>query len=350
MAVPVAAGPHRDYYAALAERNLAALWQRNAETSASEPRVTVAPYLWRRADYYEYLLRAAEVVTPERGAERRVVQFVNPALGDRFGTTHTLITGVQLLLPGEVAPSHRHTPAAIRFILQGDGAYTTVEGEKCVMRQHDLILTPNWTWHDHGNESAEPMIWLDGLDVPLVRGALQAAFYQPYPDDRQPVTRPDGASARQFGAGALQPAWGRPTSVASPLFVYRWAQTRQALDALAGVDASPHDDVYLEYTHPHTGGHVMPTLGCYAQMLRPGVETRAHRHTSSAVYYVVAGEGSTTIGEERFDWARGDVLALPPWTWHAHANRSTREPALLFSLSDQPVYEALGLYREEAAA
>jgi gentisate 1,2-dioxygenase len=349
MAAPVAVDPHQAYYAALAERNLAALWQRNAEASASEPRVNVAPHLWRREDYLPCLLSAAEVVTPERGAERRVVQFINPALRDRFGTTHTLITGVQLLLPGEIAPSHRHSPAAIRFILQGEGAYTTVEGEKCVMHRHDLILTPNWTWHDHGNETAEPMIWLDGLDVPLVRGALQASFYEPYPDDTQPVTRPEAASVRQFGAGSLQPAWGRPRSVASPLYVYRWEQTRQALDALAQVDASPYDDVYLEYTHPLTGGHVMPTLGCYAQLLRPGVATQPHRHTSSAVYYVIAGQGSTTMGDQRFDWSEGDVLALPPWTWHAHTNRSTTEPAILFSLSDQPVYEALGLYREEGA-
>jgi gentisate 1,2-dioxygenase len=350
MTAPTRADSGQDYYAALAERNLGALWRRGAETTAAEPPVAVEPYLWRRGEYYPYLLQAAEEVAPERGSERRVVQFINPASRDGSGTTHTLITGMQLLLPGEVAPSHRHSPAAIRFIVQGDGAYTTVQGEKCVMHRHDLILTPNWTWHDHGNESGTPMIWMDGLDVPLVRGALKASFYEPYPADRQPVTRPDGASVGQFGAGVLQPAWGRAPSEASPLFIYRWERTRQALDALAAVDASPHDDVYLEYTHPHTGGHVMPTLGCYAQLLRPGVQTQAHRHTSSAVFYVIAGEGSTTIGDRRFDWSEGDVLALPPWSWHAHVNRSATAPAILFSLADRPVYEALGLYREEPAA
>jgi gentisate 1,2-dioxygenase len=340
----------REYFDLLAGRNLSALWERHAETAAPEPAVGMIPFRWRRSDYYELLLQSAEIVTPGRGSERRVLQFVNPGLQDRMGTTHTLITAVQLLMPGEVAPSHRHTPAAIRFILEGDGAYTTVQGEKCMMHPYDLILTPNWTWHDHGNESDRPMIWLDGLDVPLVRSGLQAAFFEGYPEDRQPVTRPPDASVAEYGAGTLQPAWRSAPSEASPLYVYRWEQTRAALDALARVEASPHDDVCVEYTHPQTGGSVMPTLACFAQMLRPGVETRPHRHTSSAVYYVIKGSGTSQIGDETLDWDAGDVLAVPPWAWHSHRNRSDREPALLFSLSDVPVYRALGLYREETAS
>jgi gentisate 1,2-dioxygenase len=355
MSTPTTTEAHQDYYTALAERNLSALWQRSAETTAPEPEPLVQAYRWRRADYYPMLMQAADIVTPGRGAERRVVQFVNPGLPGRAAATHTLTAAVQLLLPGEIAPSHRHTPAAIRFVLEGDGAYTTVQGEQCVMHRHDLILTPNWTWHDHGNPEATPMMWMDGLDVPLVRGLL-SGFYEPYPDDRQPVERPDNASLEQYGSDHLRPAAPvrRVTATAptpySPLFIYRWTQTRQALDAQADRAATPHDDVYLEYTHPLTHGPVMPTLACYVQLLRPGVRTQPHRHTSSAVYYVAEGEGSSTIGDETFDWQAGDVVALPPWVWHSHANHSTSAPAILFSIADTPLYTALALYREQAGA
>jgi gentisate 1,2-dioxygenase len=334
-----------EYFAALAEANLAALWQRVGETTAREPRVGVAPCLWRRAVWYPHLQRATEFVVPGRGGERRVVQFLNPALRERFATTHTLFAGMQMLLPGEVAPAHRHTAAAIRFIAEGSGAYTTVQGERCVMRRHDLVVTPNWTWHDHANVSDEPIIWLDGLDVPLVRGMLQSAFWEPYPADRQPVEREPDA-VRQSPPGGLQPVV-RGGDAGWPLFLYPWAQARAALDALAATDTSPADDVYLEYTHPGTGGHLMPTIACYLQLLRPGVQTGAHRHTSSAVYYVAEGAGTTTMDDQSFDWEAGDVLALPPWTWHAHANRSASAPAILFSMTDRPLYEALGLYREQ---
>lgn len=362
MAAPVTA--EQEYYGLLGDHHLTALWQRSAETGAPTPRTTAVPWRWRRDEYWPLLLQAAEVVTPGHGAERRVVQFQNPGLRGAFGATHTLVAAMQLLMPGEVAPPHRHTPAAIRFVVAGDGAYTTVDGEQCMMHRYDLILTPSWTWHDHGNESGQPMIWLDGLDAPMVR-MLDGAFFEPYEGPQQPVTRPDGTSQKEFPTGGLVPAWPvRRHAVAplsldveqgtatprshSPRCIYPWSAARQALDDLAHEAATPWDDVILAYAHPLTGGPVTATLGCHIQLLRPGVKTQAHQHTGSVAYYVVEGSGSSQIGDERFDWAAGDVVVVPSWAPHAHANTSSTAPAILFSITDAPTMVALDLYRERA--
>lgn len=162
--------------------HLNAPWAREEASPAPRPRVL--PFLWRWVDIEPLLRQAGELMAPNRGAERRILQLTNPGLAGQ-GTTHTLVTAVQLLLPGECAPAHRHSATAIRFIVHGQGAYTTIEGEQCPMVPGDLVLTPAWTWHDHGSESAEPVIWMDGLDVPLIQ-SLDTWFYEAFPDDRQP--------------------------------------------------------------------------------------------------------------------------------------------------------------------
>ena len=318
----------QEYYDALESDNMIALWK-IGEAADTVPRETVVPYVWRWADYYPHVVRSGKLMQYSPGAERRAVRFVNPGMRERSGTTHTLVAAIQLLLPGEVAAAHRHMSAAVRFILEGDGAYTTVEGQRCVMHRYDLVLNPSWAWHDHGNETGAPMSWFDVLDVPLLRTGLQSAFFEP-------------------STGARQQAVATQAAGSSPTLVFPWEPTRRALDALAARDASAYDDLYLEYTRPHVGGHLMPTIACYAQMLRPGVRTRTHRHTSSAVYYVVEGEGTTFVDGQPYDWKRGDVLALPPWSWHCHANRSQSEAAILVSVTDRPVYDALCIYLEEA--
>jgi gentisate 1,2-dioxygenase len=333
------------FYGEVDRAHMLPLWKLGSMLS-TEPQSSVALYVWRRSRYHPLLLQAGEIAPVERGGERRALQLSNPGLRD-WATTHTLVAAVQLLRPGETAPAHRHTPAAIRFIMEGQGAYTAVNGERCYMNPGDLVLTPSWEWHDHGNETATPMIWMDGLDVPLVR-ALQCMFFQPYEGTVYPVTRPDNDSLKLFGAGVVRPAFSRPKGLASPLLIYPWEQTLAALEALGDREGSPFDGVILEYTNPLTGGHVMPTMACYIQKLRPRERTRAHRQTSSAVYYVVRGDGQSVIGGLRLRWEAGDFIALPPWAWHEHANVSASEDAILFSIQDTPTFEALGLYREEA--
>ena len=281
------------------------------------------------------------------GDERRALQLFNPGLGGRWATTNNLIAAVQVLLPGEVARAHRHTPTAIRFIIEGTGAYTAVDGERVYMAPGDLILTPSWSWHDHGNETKERVVWMDGLDIPLI-ASVEAMFFQFYNEPQVPLSRPANASKHLYGHAQLNPTWVKEKPKASPLLLYSWDQTCAALDALRKDAGSEFDGIALEYRHPQTGGPVMPTMACYVQLLRPSEKTKSHRHTGSAVYHVVKGQGATIINGQRFVWGKGDIITLPPWALHEHANTSSSEDAVLFSIQDLPVLNALGLYYEEA--
>jgi gentisate 1,2-dioxygenase len=209
-------------------------------------------------------------------------------------------------------------------MLHGEGAFTTVEGDKCVMRRGDLVITPSMTWHDHGNEGIEPVMWTDGLDSPVVR-YLENLHMDPFPGEQQPVR--EGPPARHVH--------------------YRWADAYAELLRRSRGEADPFDDVLMEYLDPATGRSVVPTLGCYLQMLRPGVRTRAHRESSSAVYHVVSGSGRTIVDGQVFDWVEGDFFAIPPRAVHEHANAGG-EPAVLFSFQDVPMLKALGHYRMDA--
>ena len=342
---PVEAEEFTEFYTDLDRKHLIPLWNITANLLPREPKTKILPFLWRWKDLYPLAMRAGELVPIERGGERRVLGLVNPGLPGKWSATSTLWAAVQILLPNETAPAHRHSPAAIRFIIQGEGAYTSVEGEKCVMGRGDLVLTPAWMWHDHGNDTNEPMLWMDGLDLPIVH-ELDAVFFDPYPEFRQALTRPDNSSESRYGVGQLKPAWEPLTQGASPLWNYKWTRTHEALMNLARTQGSPFDDVALEYINPHTGGPALPTLACWIQLLRPGVHTQAHRHTGSAVYHVFEGSGATITNGQRFDWSKGDFFVLPPWAWHEHLNPTDGE-AILFSIHDAPIMRALGLYREQ---
>jgi gentisate 1,2-dioxygenase len=280
--------------------------------------------VWRWSAMEPLLRRTPEFMKPGRGAERRILRLQNPGVPERT-SGHTISVAVQYLLPGEIAPAHRHTPNAIRFMLHGEGAYTTVEGDKFVMRRGDLVVTPSMTWHDHGNEGSAPVIWTDGLDSPVVR-YLENLLMQPFDGETQPVRT--GPPARHLH--------------------YRWEAAYAELQRRAAGEPDPFDDVMIEYLDPATGASVVPALSCHLQMLRPGVHTRAHRQTSSAVYHVVGGRGVTEIEGERYEWGEGDFFAIAPRAAHAHANPGS-EPAILYSVQDIPMLRALGFYRVEAA-
>jgi gentisate 1,2-dioxygenase len=324
----------------MATKNLGGHWQLGLESYASYPESTVQPYLWKWQDVYESLMRAGEVVSMEE-AERRTVRLLNPALRDRQATTHTLQFSFQYVKPGEHARPHRHTAAALRFILKGNGAYTTVNGQKCVMEEGDLILTPQLSWHDHTNDSGKPIIWLDGLDIPLVQ-SLQQLLFEPHPEYAQPIEKTSDELTLLSIDTRLAAA------PATEFFHYKWADTHRRLNALVQAASPDRFDGYLlEYQNPKTDGPTMPTIQCALSLLRPGQETEAHRHTSTAIYHAFRGRGSSFVGEERFDWEAGDSFVVPLWYPHRHSNRAASEEAILFSMSDAPVLKSLGLYREE---
>jgi gentisate 1,2-dioxygenase len=335
-----------DYLASLPQYNVGPLWKVLKQALTPEPKSQARPYLWRWQELRPQLLRAGELVTAAE-AERRVLMLLNPGLEGRVATTHTLYGGLQLILPGEIAATHRHTPNALRFIMEGEGAYTVVDGEKMTMSFGDFILTPNWTWHDHGSESAGPVVWLDGLDIPIV-SLLEGIFFEPYRDEAQALTKPTNASVTDYGKGGLLPSWQRAMSTHSPLLKYAWKDARETLLSVGADAVSPFDGAMLEYVNPVTGGPSLPTMASFLQRLKPGQKTDSHRHSASAVYLAVEGYGRTNIEGKFYEWSPGDVFALPTWCWHAHENLSASEDAILFSFTDAPVMKALDLYRDQA--
>src|SRR6266404_2095667 len=324
--------------------NMYGLWEL-ASQMTPHPQPKMVPHLWPWTTTESIIDESARAVPV--GDERRALQLFNPGLSGRWATTNNLIAAVQILLLGEVTRAHHHSPTAIRFIIEGTNAYTTVDSERVYMAPGDLILTPSWSWHDHGNETKERVVWMDGLDIPLIQ-SLEAMFFQFYTAQQVPATRPANASKQLHGHAHLSPTWVKEKPQTSPLLLYSWDRTWEALSALREHEGSPFDGIALEYRHPQTGGPVMPTMACWAQMLRPGEHTKTHRHTGSAVYHVVQGTGATIIDGQRFAWSKGDIIALPPWALHEHANTSSSKDAVLFSIQDTPVLQALGLYYEES--
>ncbi|WP_296560633.1 cupin domain-containing protein [Pigmentiphaga sp.] len=300
---------------------------------------------WRGAELASLLDRIGASLKLEAGGNRRTLRLANPGLP--YGTTPTFWASIQVILPGEIATAHRHAATALRFIMQGTGAHTTVDGERYAMNEGDFVLTPARTWHDHEHRGDKPMIWLDVLDISLVR-SLHATFFEGYPAGLQDLADEPHRSWQQFGSGLMRRArspWHNPVN---PLLVYPAAQAMAALEAAAALPPDPHGDTEMEYQNPLTGGPALPTIGTQLQRIRPGGRCAARRHTGSLLNYVVSGRGSTVVGDHEFHWEAGDFIAIPPWTWYAHANPHA-EPATLFQVNDLPVLRALGLYREELA-
>jgi gentisate 1,2-dioxygenase len=332
------------FYEKVQGLNMRPLWL--SPGSGSEPSDRVKPMHWRWSDIRACMVEAGELMpVGSADAERRVLSLQNPSIPSGRGSTQTIQAAVQMIHKGDRAPSHRHTIAAIRFIIEGSGAVTIVDGEPLVMEPGDFLLTPSWTWHGHLKETDGDMFWLDVLDAPLV--ASQGwTFYEEYPgEDLQPPAVGPDDSLRRLGLPGMRPLTYRPNGKAySPLFTYKWSEARPALDRLSDSDASPFDGRAIRYVNPITGGPIMPTLDATLQLLRPGEETRAHRHTSSSIYYVAEGLGCSQVADQTINWETGDVFAVPNWARHAH--QAGGSGAVLFSISDQPVLDALELYRE----
>lgn len=327
--------------------HLTPLWEVLHALVPPQPNTPCAPAFWQYDAVRPLLMRAGEAITAEE-AVRRVLILENPRLRGQSAVTQSLYAGLQLILPGEVAPSHRHTQSALRFIVEGSGAYTAVDGERTVMRPGDFIITPSWTWHDHGNDADAPVVWLDGLDIPMVR-FFDAGFAQGDTSRSQQVTRPEGTSFARFGHNMAPLRHAPPYGATSPIFSYPYERSREALEQLersAPIDA--WDGVKLRYTNPLTGGWTMPTIGTFLQKLPRGFAGKPWRQTDGAVYSVVEGEGEVAIagGTQEWSWRFGprDHFVVP--SWHT-ARFSSADGCVLFSFSDRPVHQALGIHSEE---
>lgn len=309
-----------------------------------EPLPAGAPHLWQWAQMQPLLQGALDALS-ESYTARRTLVLCNPKLPR--GTTQTMIASIQIIRPGELAWAHRHTINAIRFAIQGGPQVSTVvNGEPLIMEPYDLLLTPGWSWHDHHNQSDRPAIWLDALDVPFTL-ALNQNFYEELGESAQEQTgeHPPSAPFARLSGGATR-------DLARPMR-YPWKDTLQSLKTAASrkdPGISPVDGIMLEYLNPLSGGSVLTTLSCRVQWLPPGFVGEKVRRTSSAIHFVVQGEGRSIFEQTELDWRQHDAFCAPNWGWYQHINASRSEPAILFTITDVPILQAFGFYREETRA
>lgn len=328
-----------DYREALTQQNLVPLWPglRNVLPPHKPVPNTRATH-WSYESLRPLLLKAGEL-TPIEKAERRVLVLANPGHGlEKMQASAAMYLGMQLLLPGEWAPAHRHTPNAVRVIVEGESAYTTVNGEKCVMGRGDLILTPTGQWHEHGHDGEQPVVWLDILDLPLVH-YLEASYHIDGP--RQTITSYRGDKV--YAHGGVVPSVDFERSDKSyPMLRYPWAEARAALVALA--ETQPDlKMVQVTYTNPETGRDAQNILGFYAQMLRPGQTLRLPVRSPAAIFHLIEGGVEVRVEDQRFMLAEADTCCAPGYTAVSLTNRSANAPAFIFIADETPLHRKLGV-------
>ena len=333
----------QNFYDRISKEDMAPLWEVLRNVVTKEPKSKASPKVWKYDEIKKYILEAGELITPEE-AERRVLVLENPSLRGQSRITNTLFAGVQLIMPGEVADAHKHVSSAIRFVLDGEGAYTAVEGEKANMSRGDFILTPNWAPHDHGNPSKHPMLWLDVLDMPTINH-FETSFMEHYDEKAQNTNRQDGDSLDRYGSGVLPDGQLVETyAKRSPVINYTYVRTRPIAERLMkSGDINPRHGARVRYSNPVNGGHVMATMGAYLAMFPKGFKGQDYRSTDGMIFVCVEGHGSTKVDDKVLEWGPNDVFVIPPWKRYAH---TCPEQTVLFSISDRPAQEALGIWRE----
>ena len=339
----------QDLYRRMDKDNLAPLWEVLHALIPNEPVTPCKPALWKYRQLRPYIMEAGKLITAKE-AIRRVLILENPGMRGESCITQSLYAGLQLILPGEIAPSHRHSQSALRFIVEGAGAYTAVDGERTTMVPGDFIITPSWTYHDHGNPGNEPVVWMDGLDIRIVQ-LFGAQFHEVYPEEIQPVARSEGAASARYGNGLVPLGATPPFGRTSPIFNYPYARSRESLDMLSrDQDPDPCHGWKMQFTNPLTGGHAMPTIAAFIQLLPNSFRSQPYRSTDGTIYSVVEGGGRVTIGSDAsamsFDFEPRDSFVVPSWT---PVKFDTTSESVLFSFSDRPGQEAMGLWKEKRA-
>jgi gentisate 1,2-dioxygenase len=320
---------------------LTPLWKVLAGLVTKSPQPRAVAHRWKYTDVRPFLLESTALVTATE-AERRVMVLENPALRGQSRIAESLFAGLQIIMPGETAPAHRHMASALRFIVEGEGAYTAVDGERTMMRPGDFVVTPSWVWHDHANIGEQPVIWLDGLDMHIVN-LLNASFREELEHERHQISRPDDSSVTEFGQ-AMVPADYKPNRASSPILNYPYVRARAVLDSLrTHSQPNPCIGYMIKYLNPLSGDWAMPTLATCLRLLPKGFVTRGYRSTDTTVFSVVEGEGRSRVGDAEFAWSQHDVFVAPSWMLQEHHASSD---AVLFSYSDRAVQEKLGLWRE----
>lgn len=300
-------------YGAFGELGIEGGWHRRKPAIWAQPAKNFLPAIWRYSEVKPILHAAGALISPEF-AERRNVTMTNPVEGNVYPTVRTMVAAYQMIRPGETAGSHRHTPNALRLILEGRGSYTVVDGIRVEMRPGDVLLTPSWAWHSHESVGSEDCYWLDFLDVPLVQ-LLEPMFFERHPEDVEP-----------------NPLYAE----AAPL-AFRWE------DTLVRLEQAPNDPTGMTEREVELGAPALPTVALHMQRLAPGRATRTKRTTANNIFAVAKGAGRTMIDGEAFEWKFGDVLAVPAWRAYRH---EAEETSVLLRVTDEPVMRSLNFLRE----
>ncbi len=331
-----------EFYDRASELSLTPLWRVLGGLVTEEPKSPAQSAIFRYDEVEPYLLEACDLIGPEE-AERRVLVLENPGLRGQSRITPSLFAGYQIILPGEIAPAHRHVASALRFIIDGADAYSAIAGEKTMMEEGDFVITPNMAWHDHGNESDSPMVWLDGLDMHMVN-LFSASFRDGYPGAVHPSSKPEDATLTEVGMNML-PEGYKHASQTSPIFNYSYARTRDALNDMQKFrDPDPCHGFRMNYINPLTGGSAMPTISTAMRLLPKGFVSEPYRSTAGTVFSVVEGTGQAWIGNQKFTFGPKDLFVAPSWQ---RTVLESDEDCVIFSYSDQVAQEKLDFFREQ---
>ena len=330
----------QDYYSRISRHDMSPLWTVMSKLVPDEPATRCKPVIWHYDDVKSLVMESSSLITAEE-AKRRVLILENPAMRGEMRATNTLYAGIQMIMPGEVAPAHRHVSSAVRFVLDGEGAYTAVAGEKAFMSHGDFLITANWAPHAHGNTSTKPMLWLDVLDAPTIN-FFETSFGEDFDRPTQETTRRDGNSLSFYGSGVL------PDDTAvmnrTPVINYTYARTRPIVERmLAAGDVDKRHGARVRYANPITGGPVLPTMGAHLAILPKGFSGEPYRSTDGTIFACAEGRGTTIVDGQVLEWGPNDVFVVPPWKRYQH---NAPEQSVLFSISDRPAQEALGIWRE----
>jgi len=322
----------------------------------STPVSPADPCHWSYAETRRWLFELSGILTTKE-AERRNINFVNPGLKDFMpaATLPTLRGGIQMLLPGEKACTHRHTANAFRTILEApaEGAYTVVEGTRIPMHPGDLVLTPNWTWHDHHNEGDSHAIWYDGLDV-LMAYWIGGVFFQEYEEVSgeayYPVQRDVKTLINTYGPGLVNRDAMLPDHIPSSdntLLYYPYSKARKLLQGLSEAGSGNlRDGVLLEYVNPLTSGPAFASMNASLRLINGRTSLEAWFRTENIIFITMEGSVTFTLPDNvKYVTEPHDVVAIPSWVPYAISN-SDKEPAVLFSQSDRPLFKKLEFYRE----
>lgn len=342
-------------YRGFEQEMLIPLWTEIGDLMPLEPRSKASPHMWRWDNLLKLADEAGHIVPVGRGGERRAIALANPTLGGRPYATPTLWAAIQYLMPGEDAPEHRHTQHAFRFVVEGEGVWTVVNGDSIRMSRGDFLPQGGWNWHAHHNAASEPMAWIDGLDIPFSY-YTETPFFEFGRDElteEEHATPQFSRSERLWGHPGLRPVSQLESTPSSPLLAYRWVDTDRALseqlaleDEGCAATLSP-GHAAVRYTNPTNGRDVLPTIRTEMHRIRGGAGTLVRREVGSSVFQVFDGQGTVTVGERQWQVRRGDMFVVPSWASFQAKADAGQASLDLFRFSDTPIFEAIHAQRTQ---